>query len=344
VFGSELLNVVIGVIFIFVLLSMLTSWILELFSTLLNFRAKDLVKTMYHILDPDVQASDVLTKVKHEWGAGGGDADTLDAISADIVKAIYNHPQVRNLVNPAMKLKLPSFIAPEDYSLAILDVLTKAGMPQQKGDDELGMGFEEFIGKLKSEKLKNYLLAVYKEAELKAKEKAVKLADFRTALEDKFNNVMEHAGLWYKRKAYFLSFFIGLLLAIGLNVDTIGMTRTLWDNPALREQVALTAEYYVNQDDEGQQAKALEEYKKLDEIGFPIGWSFENADHDPETPYNMQDFPTDAAGWAAKVVGILITGLAVAQGSPFWYDLLNKLVNLRVTAQSDGDEQTDDQE
>jgi hypothetical protein len=29
------------------------------------------------------------------------------------------------------------------------------------------------------------------------------------------------------------------------------------------------------------------------------------------------------------VVGWLITGLAVALGAPFWFDLLNKLVNLR---------------
>lgn len=101
---------------------------------------------------------------------------------------------------------------------------------------------------------------------------------------------MEHAELWYKRKAYFLSFAIGLLLAIGLNIDTIGITRTLWENPTLREQVALTAEYYVQQDDADQQAKAQEEYKKLDAIGFPVGWSFENVDNEPEAPYNMQDF------------------------------------------------------
>ncbi|MBN2502871.1 MAG: hypothetical protein JXB38_18975 [Anaerolineales bacterium] len=138
---------------------------------------------MYHILDPEVQTSDVLMKVKKEWGLVVGNDPSLDDISADIVKAIYKHPQVMNLVNLAMKLKLPSFIAPEDYSLTILDVLTKAGKPQQKGDDELGTDFQEFIEKIKSEKLKNYLLAFCKEAELTAKKGSAKITDFRMALE-----------------------------------------------------------------------------------------------------------------------------------------------------------------
>jgi len=31
------------------------------------------------------------------------------------------------------------------------------------------------------------------------------------------------------------------------------------------------------------------------------------------------------------LIGWLISGLAVALGAPFWFDLLNKLVNLRGT-------------
>jgi hypothetical protein len=31
-----------------------------------------------------------------------------------------------------------------------------------------------------------------------------------------------------------------------------------------------------------------------------------------------------------KIVGLLITVLAVSQGAPFWFDLLQKAVNLRL--------------
>ncbi|MEO8630927.1 MAG: hypothetical protein ABI612_22940 [Betaproteobacteria bacterium] len=33
--------------------------------------------------------------------------------------------------------------------------------------------------------------------------------------------------------------------------------------------------------------------------------------------------------WLIKIIGWLITGLAVTLGALFWFDLLNKLVNLR---------------
>jgi len=40
----------------------------------------------------------------------------------------------------------------------------------------------------------------------------------------------------------------------------------------------------------------------------------------------------DLGGWLIKFFGILITGLAAAQGSPFWFNLLNRLVNMRGSA------------
>jgi hypothetical protein len=37
--------------------------------------------------------------------------------------------------------------------------------------------------------------------------------------------------------------------------------------------------------------------------------------------------------WLAALVGWALIALAVSQGAPFWFDLLNKLVNLRSTGQ-----------
>jgi len=39
----------------------------------------------------------------------------------------------------------------------------------------------------------------------------------------------------------------------------------------------------------------------------------------------------DPLGWLFKVVGLLLTAFAVSQGAPFWFDTLNKLVNVRST-------------
>jgi hypothetical protein len=41
--------------------------------------------------------------------------------------------------------------------------------------------------------------------------------------------------------------------------------------------------------------------------------------------------PTNAAGWIMKLVGILMTALATSQGASFWFDLLKKIMNVRLS-------------
>ena len=40
--------------------------------------------------------------------------------------------------------------------------------------------------------------------------------------------------------------------------------------------------------------------------------------------------PIECGGWIIKFLGILMTALAVSQGSPFWFDLLSKATNVRL--------------
>ena len=39
--------------------------------------------------------------------------------------------------------------------------------------------------------------------------------------------------------------------------------------------------------------------------------------------------PENAAGWLLKIMGVIFSAAAAAQGSPFWFDILKKLVNVR---------------
>jgi hypothetical protein len=48
---------------------------------------------------------------------------------------------------------------------------------------------------------------------------------------------------------------------------------------------------------------------------FPIGWG---------------ELPEGGGGWLLKILGCLWTGLALSLGAPFWFDLLQKFVNLRA--------------
>jgi len=39
----------------------------------------------------------------------------------------------------------------------------------------------------------------------------------------------------------------------------------------------------------------------------------------------------DGWGWLLKFFGLLISGVAAAQGAPFWFDMLKRLINIRST-------------
>src|SRR6266516_4055771 len=89
---------------------------------------------------------------------------------------------------------------------------------------------------------------------------------------------------------------------------------------------------------------------QLTNLKVPIGWcsgsaasgstlqqvtSEPDADGDasehtevPCTP--DRQLPSNGSAWLLKISGLLITMIALSQGAPFWFDLLKKLVNLRL--------------
>jgi hypothetical protein len=62
--------------------------------------------------------------------------------------------------------------------------------------------------------------------------------------------------------------------------------------------------------------------EQLGVAGYPIGWAWQNQSWLPGQP-------GQSLGWA--VLGIVLTGVAVSLGSSFWFDLLGKFMNVRMT-------------
>jgi hypothetical protein len=120
---------------------------------------------------------------------------------------------------------------------------------------------------------------------------------------------------------------LGLGLCVGLNVDSLMIIRELWNDEALRTAVAAEAQKQV----EIPQATGKCPDNAKDPLNCvaasiraanmpPIGWAGDGVRALPQS-----------SGWLWKVFGILISTVAVAMGTPFWFDLLNKIVNLRLT-------------
>jgi hypothetical protein len=146
------------------------------------------------------------------------------------------------------------------------------------------------------------------------------LDQFRLNLEDWFNQAMERVSGFYKRKVQIALLVYALVLATLLNVDTVALGRTLWTNGVLRQAVVAAAGQQGNQTP-NDVAGAI---RKVTDLNLPLGWASAPAG-DPSRR------PTALAGWLLKLLGLLLTVIALSLGSEFWFQLLNKLINLRST-------------
>jgi hypothetical protein len=68
--------------------------------------------------------------------------------------------------------------------------------------------------------------------------------------------------------------------------------------------------------------------REVQKLPLPLGWS--------RAPDDLRRVPQGFRGWLAKIVGLLLTAIAVSLGAPFWFDLLNKLVSLRAAGKPPG--------
>ncbi len=178
------------------------------------------------------------------------------------------------------------------------------------------------------------------------------LNDAQEKLGHWFDSGMERASQVYLREMQRFSLVIGFLLALILNVDTLHVSQVLWEDPALRTAIAVTAATNVPQleneitDSQAAPNGDLEEsanevqdtLRQLLDLRLPIGWRF--VPPTDETQGALEASQTDSLNvWAywpgnnpdwfgtvvRKIIGLLITTIAVAQGAPFWFDLLKRL-------------------
>jgi hypothetical protein len=116
----------------------------------------------------------------------------------------------------------------------------------------------------------------------------------------------------YKRWAGYWQAGIALAVVVIFNVDTIAMVHQFLQSSATSDAIAQLA-LGVSQTNPAS-ATLLQ---NLSTLGLPIGW--------------IAPYPSDLADWLVKLAGIVISAFAVMLGAPFWFDLLKKIVPVRMT-------------
>jgi hypothetical protein len=158
---------------------------------------------------------------------------------------------------------------------------------------------------------------VRKAAQIMWSEANENVARFRQNMETWYDEVMSRVSGWYRRRVQFWLWVWATLLVVALHADTIEIGQSLWTDDAKREAVVARAEAVAA----GRQQP--EEYiEELDKIEIPLGWGSWPAD--------------DAWWWviATNALGLAITAVALTLGAPFWFDLLKKVANVRAAGKA----------
>ncbi|MGB7846790.1 MAG: hypothetical protein WBL63_14330 [Candidatus Acidiferrum sp.] len=193
--------------------------------------------------------------------------------------------------------------------------------------------------KLSSSDLPN-LIAALPDSMLKSRIKTLTLgvetdaAACNAAVEKWYDSTMERINGLYKRDTQVVLLSIGLALAVLCNVNLLRITSILWTSAAARDEVNAVAQLYGCKDktdcSDPDYVKArtdLETNLKL----LPIGYK---DFHITDLKLERKDLSWHTVGgWAYNLCGWLLTAIAVSLGAPFWFDLINKFINIRMVGQ-----------
>lgn len=181
--------------------------------------------------------------------------------------------------------------------------------------------------------IKDNIVSIAKQAQYKAKSTEEGIKILRQEIENCFDSSMQRAGGVYKRNAKGVAILIGLALAFGANADTFHIIDRLSKDSVLRETIVYKVEQTIEQESITGNIRNLDTNQILDDIKLPIGWTQDNLqDQLGWSKVKIQNVPilsilTMLAGW-------IISGLAIAMGAPFWFDLLSKVMNVKNAGKS----------
>jgi hypothetical protein len=315
--NSTTLEVAIGMALIYLLLSLFCTAINEAIAGILGSRAKNLEKGIQSLFTDGLKSA----------AGTSSDGGVIPAVT--LAEAIYGHGLVQSLYKSTASERpnhwynkfgssFPSYIPARTFSSALLDILFPAGEPHPAPAAGLAADLSTMLAKVQAlpdSKGKQAILALVSQA-------GGDITMTRQAFENWFNDGMDRAAGWYKRKTQLVLFFIGLIIAVCLNVDSITIGRALWASPAFRSYAVAAAEQYAGDKSKTMpNPNASKDLAVLQSLALPIGYSTS------EHPW------MDESGVSPVIVlaGWLLTAIAMTLGAPFWFDTLNKFMVVRST-------------
>ncbi len=329
-----ILDLVVGIIFVYFLLSIITSSAVEMILTGLKARAALLEEWLFKIFDK------IITQP--------------DGTKLSLGQAIMDHCSVTTL-SPARKSN--SYIDAKNFASALLEKITfDPANPKSIPKD-----FDELITSIQksdvlSTEFQRVLIAYAAEAkdtfESLTEKTVSKMELFRGKIENWFDSSMTRVtGTLKKKYSRPATLLVAIVVTVFLNADSIALAKYLYSNPDARTKIAMEGynatndsaliqqvqNINFNTDTSSNGAASMKEIKntltkKIADIDrakkglndvMPLTWK--------SGELNNVNGKFSALLLFSKITGLLATILAIMMGAPFWFDLLNKISNLRST-------------
>lgn len=324
-FSSSVIEVAIGLAFIFLLLSLISSAIVEIIESVLKNRATDLERGIRELFNEE-----------------GG---------RKLAGQFFNHPMINGLYRGLYKRQdderigildylkstnLPSYIPAKNFADAVLDlVMHPPAQTDVVRDDREGGGS---VSTLDAPPLPASMEAIRigikrhfgstqvgRALRTLAEQAGEDLNTMRTSVETWFDGAMDRVSGQYKRRTQWIIFILGLLLAIVLDANTLTIASRLSTDSTLRSAVVAQAGAFSN-DPNALKPDFEKNKSQLESLGLPIGRPNGIEFVSPRNPnfnwWRHVFYPL--FGW-------LLTAGAISLGAPFWFDLLNKFMVIRAT-------------
>lgn len=346
--NSNILDIALTLGFTYLMLSLIVSTVTEIFNTVLQRRSIYLQRGLKALFD--------------NLSAKKGDSPVFDKVKdSPFIKILTLDPGWTVKLLARLKFfkledaKFPSYISSNNLSLAVLDALEIKNLESINYDsvkDQIKkkLSTDEKNKKTDEKEIRDLLLTIL-DTNCSRGDK-FNLSDFITGIEKTFNDSMNRVTGVFKKKSQWISFIVSIIVVLLINVDSIKIFKTLQtDKNILQNAVTIATNNLSNFNpadkifDSGIQEGSDEEKSKLEvksgesdtvlsiekgknyisillnklnETRIPIGWK-----------NTVPDWSEFTNALSISIFGWLISILAIYLGAPFWFDVLNKVTNLR---------------
>ncbi len=236
-FNNIAFDIVIGLVFIYLLYSLFATVISELITTWIGLRARNMKEGIDRMLnDEDQQKHSLPYRI----------IDSLKLLKNPDnlrVRNFYNHPEIKYLGSTGV-FKVPSSFKAVSFSKTIIYLLSGEGAADKNriedklkklfAQDETLAAEEDIFDK----ETAKYVLSLWHDS-------YGDVVKFKLQLEAWFDRTMEQATEWYKRKIHIVLLVLGFCMAWFFNADTFTIISKLSTDKSAREQMVTMATAYI---------------------------------------------------------------------------------------------------